>query len=55
MASGRRDGHVKHLAVFCGRQPFRPFRISGFDEVILDFKSDWAFQGKGFVLEYQQV
>ena len=53
LVSGRRDSELTPLAVFCGRQPFLPYRVSGFSEVVLDFRSDRTMQGRGFVLEYQ--
>ena len=53
LVSGKRGSQLTPLAVFCGRQPFLPYRISGYNEVVLMFSSDRTMQGKGFVLEYR--
>ena len=56
IVKGKRNGQLVRVTTLCGYDPIAPLRISGlFDELVLRFVSNRSCQGKGFVLEYEQV
>lgn len=54
LVTGIKGSHRKPLAVLCGTRAYKPYRVSGYDEIELEFTSDSQYQGRGFVLSYQQ-